>query len=272
MDTDGDHDDGKPASAPLGAGRPSHEPARRACPLSGRQRLPHSWDRCPVDDRYGGVQGLYSYVQPRCAGPLSARCRWRHRHGDLGALPVGRQLCLDTAGGGPAPAGNAPIGFAAQLLARRVPLPAGSWSAPHRGMHAPRHTSLPAGAANARLPEAARLAIVLALWPPARSPFAVPLFAELIALSNEPFIAARSVTVHHLAIELQALQAFFHLCDSAHRLRAFPTVVRQLGQLRPMLLQTRSQPIDGTGRLFDEEIGRSDHGATFRLAWPVTGQ
>src|SRR5262249_1591029 len=60
-----------------------------------------------------------------------------------------------------------------------------------------------------------RLAIEWAAWPPAWSPFAVPLFAEPIAFPNEPFIAARSFTFQHLAIELQALQALFHAGDSA---------------------------------------------------------
>src|SRR5262245_41522824 len=58
-------------------------------------------------------------------------------------------------------------------------------------------------------------ALRAAAWPP----FAVPLFAEPIALLHQPLIAARGIAAQHLTVELQAPQAFFHFRNFARRLR-----------------------------------------------------
>ena len=80
VDADADHDRRESAPAALGAGRPSHEPARRARALSGLEHLSHPRHGRALDHRHGRLQGLHPHVQPGRAGPLSARVR--RRQGD----------------------------------------------------------------------------------------------------------------------------------------------------------------------------------------------
>src|SRR6185295_10634608 len=80
------------------------------------------------------------------------------------------------------------------------------------------------------------LAIFFNFWGAAWSPFAFPLFAELVALFDQPYVAARDFASQHLAIEPQALKASFHLRDLAGRFRDFSAVLRQTRQVGAVLL------------------------------------